>query len=69
MLASKTGTLFIKRGDNVESTKMIYEMEERFKLQNKMNTLPQIKLLYDQNPTKHNKEKFSKSMFKMKSIN
>ena len=27
-LASKTGTLFIKRGDNVESSKMIYEMED-----------------------------------------
>ena len=35
-LASKTGTLFIKRGNNVESSKMIYEMEERFKLQNKI---------------------------------
>ena len=43
-LASKTGTLFIKRGDNVESSKMIYEMEERFKLQNKIVFFPEGKI-------------------------
>ena len=35
-LASKTGTLFIKRGDNIASTKMIGEMQSRFELKNKI---------------------------------
>lgn len=44
VLASKTGTLFIKRGDNVESTKMIHEMEERFKIKNKIVFFPEGKI-------------------------
>ena len=44
VLASKTGTLFIKRGDNVESSKMIYEMEERFKIRNKIVFFPEGKI-------------------------
>ena len=44
ILASKTGTLFIKRGDNVESTKMIYEMRERFKIKNKIVFFPEGKI-------------------------
>ena len=43
-LASKTGTLFIRRGNNLESTKMIYEMEERFKLNNKIVFFPEGKI-------------------------
>ena len=43
-LASKTGTLFIKRGDNVESTKMIHEMVERFKIKNKIVFFPEGKI-------------------------
>ena len=44
ILASKTGTLFIKRGDNEESTKMIYEMEERFKINNTIVFFPEGKI-------------------------
>jgi 1-acyl-sn-glycerol-3-phosphate acyltransferase len=43
-LASKTGTLFIKRGDNIASTKMIDEMQSRFKLKNKIIFFPEGKI-------------------------
>tara|TARA_B100001059_G_scaffold197280_1_gene202628 strand:+ start:1539 stop:2312 length:774 start_codon:yes stop_codon:yes gene_type:complete len=43
-LASKTGTLFIKRGDNIASTKMITEMQDRFKLNNKIIFFPEGKI-------------------------
>ena len=43
-LASKTGTLFIKRGDNIASTKMIEEMQNRFKLKNKIIFFPEGKI-------------------------
>jgi 1-acyl-sn-glycerol-3-phosphate acyltransferase len=43
-LASKTGTLFIKRGDNIASTKMIGEMQSRFELKNKIIFFPEGKI-------------------------
>ena len=43
-LASRTGTLFIKRGHNTESTKMINEMEKRFRLKNKIFFFPEGKI-------------------------
>jgi 1-acyl-sn-glycerol-3-phosphate acyltransferase len=43
-LASKTGTLFIKRGDNIASTKMVDEMQSRFKLKNKIIFFPEGKI-------------------------
>lgn len=43
-LAFKTGTLFIKRGNNVESTKMIQEMQNRFRLNNKIVFFPEGKI-------------------------
>jgi len=43
-LASKTGTLFIKRGNNIESDKMIDEMQVRFSLNNKVIFFPEGKI-------------------------
>ena len=43
-LASKTGTLFIKRGNNIESEKMIEEMRFRFSLNNKIIFFPEGKI-------------------------
>tara|TARA_B100001113_G_scaffold204594_1_gene167790 strand:+ start:3157 stop:3930 length:774 start_codon:yes stop_codon:yes gene_type:complete len=43
-LASKTGTLFIKRGNNIESEKMINEMQTRFSINNKIIFFPEGKI-------------------------
>ncbi len=43
-LASKTGTLFIKRGNNIESEKMIDEMQIRFSINNKIVFFPEGKI-------------------------
>ncbi len=43
-LASKTGTLFIKRGDSRESNKMIDQMKERFHLKRKVIFFPEGKI-------------------------
>ncbi len=43
-LASKTGTLFIKRGNNMESDKMIDEMQARFSINNKIIFFPEGKI-------------------------
>ncbi len=43
-LASKTGTLFIKRGNNTESEKMIEEMQVRFSIDNKIVFFPEGKI-------------------------
>ena len=43
-LASKTGTLFIKRGNTIESDKMINEMQTRFSIANKIIFFPEGKI-------------------------
>ena len=43
-LASKTGTLFIKRGDSKDSLRMINEMKNRLAADNKIVFFPEGKI-------------------------
>jgi len=43
-LASRTGTLFIKRGNHIESEKMINEMQARLDINNKIIFFPEGKI-------------------------